>query len=364
MGDRPVAVELISDRAGRVTPGRRRLARFTFFPGWVGIGALTLAHALGLTVPVTARYGVLLVTLVALGLPHGAADHHSLARALDADLTPRFLVRFSGGYLALAALYTVVWFVAPRVAFVAFIALTWLHWGQGDLYPLATLADGRHLRHPAVRALTVVVRGGLPMLVPLLFFPERYEAVAETVVSLFDPGGAAWLAGLFAADVRLAVGVGFAAVTVLTLSLGLRANGFRRAWFVDAGETLLLWGFFAVVPPVLAIGVYFALWHSLRHVTRLVELDGVALAALDRGAVARAAGRFARDALPATVGALLLFGGLALAVPTTLAGPAEIGGLYLVLLAVLTLPHVVVVSWLDVRQGIWGETAGGTVAGR
>jgi len=353
-----VAVELIQDRARRAKPGRQRLARFTFLPGWVGIGAFALAYALGLTVPVTARYGVLLVTVAALGLPHGAADHHSLARALDADLTPWFLVRFCGGYLALAALYTVVWFLAPAVAFVAFIALTWFHWGQGDLYPLAALAEGRHLRQPLARALTVVVRGGLPMLVPLLFFPERYEAVARTVVSLFDPGRSAWLAPLFTADVRLAVGVGFAAVTVLTLSLGLSAGGFRRAWLVDAGETLLLWGFFAVVPPVLAIGVYFALWHSLRHVTRLVELDGVALAALDRGAVARTASRFTRDALPGTVGALLLFGGLALAVPTAVADPAEIGGLYLVLLAVLTLPHVVVVSWLDVRQGIWGERAG------
>lgn len=357
MGDRPVAVELTAERAGRMALGRRRLARLTFLPGWLGIGALAVAHAFGLSVPVTARYGVLLVTLVVLGLPHGAADHHSLARALDRDLTPRFLVRFCGGYLALAALYAVVWFLAPAVAFAAFVVLTWLHWGQGDLYPLATLADGRHLRHPVVRALTAVVRGGLPMLVPLLFFPERYAAVARTVVSLFDPGRSEWLAPLFTADVRLAAGLAFAAATVLTLSIGLYAGGFRRSWLVDAGETLLLWGFFAVVPPVLAIGVYFAVWHSLRHVTRLVELDGVALAALDRGAVARSAGRFVRDALPGTVGALLLFGGLALAVPTTVAGPAQVGGVYLVLLAVLTLPHVVVVSWLDLRQGIWGERA-------
>jgi Brp/Blh family beta-carotene 15,15'-monooxygenase len=357
-----VAVELTADRAGGLRSSRRRLARWTFFPGWVAIGIVAVAHALGLTVPVTVRYAVLLVTLVVLGLPHGAADHHSLARALDVELTPRFLGRFCAGYLGLAACYTVVWFVAPAAAFVVFVALTWFHWGQGELYPLATLADGRHLQGPVVRTLTVVVRGGLPMLVPLLFFPERYETVARSVVSLFDPGRTAWLAPLFSADVRLAAGLAFAAVTVSTLSLGLLAAGFRRAWLLDAGETLLLWGFFAVVPPVLAIGVYFATWHSLRHVTRLVELDGVALAALDRGAVVRAAGRFTRDALPATIGALLLFGGLALTVPTAVAGPAEIGGLYLVLLAVLTLPHVVVVSWLDVRQGIWGETAGSTTS--
>lgn len=356
-----MAVELTAGSGDRVATGRR-LARWTFLPGWIGLAVVAVAHALGLTLPVTVRYGVLLVTLIVLGLPHGAADHHSLARVLEVDLTARFLVRFCGGYLALAALYTVVWFLAPAVAFVSFIVLTWLHWGQGDLYPLATLGEATHLQGPVVRALTVVVRGGLPMLVPLLFFPQRYEAVARTVVSLFDPGRTEWLAPLFTADVRLFAGFGFAAVTVLTLTLGILAGGFGRVWLVDAGETLLLWAFFAVVPPVLAIGVYFALWHSLRHVSRLVALDGVALAALDRGAVARTAGRFVRDALPATVGALLLFGGLALVVPRTLGGPSEVGGLYLVLLAVLTLPHVVVVSWLDVKQGIWGKTAGVTAS--
>ena len=349
-----MAVEVTADRDRWLRSGRRRLARWTFLPAWLLLGAVTVAHALGVSTAVPVRYGVLLVTLLCFGLPHGAADHHSVARTLGVDLTPRFLAAFCAGYLGLAVLYTAVWFLAPALAFVAFVALTWFHWGQGDVYPLATLADGRHLDNRVVAALTVVVRGGLPMLVPLVFFPDRYAAVARTVVSLFDPGRVVSLAPLFTQEARLAAGLGFAAITIVTLAAGLAVAGPRRAWLLDAAETALLWGFFAVVPPVLAIGVYFALWHSVRHIARLTELDGVALAALDRGAVVRVIGRFTRDALPATVGAVVLFGGLALAVPTTVAGVSEVGGLYLVLLAVLTLPHVVVVTWLDVRQGIWG----------
>ena len=350
-----MAIEGVVERDREQFGARQRLARVTLLPAWLLIGVLTVVSLVGLSVPIPFRYGVLLVTLVVLGLPHGAVDHLSVARALDVSPTLRFLASFSIVYLAIGAAYAVVWFLAPGVAFLFFIALTWFHWGQGDLYTMSTLFGGQSSRGRGLAALSILVRGGLPMLVPLLAFPERYAAVARTVVSLFDPTRADWFAPLFTTDVRLALGVAFGACTALTLVVGARAEMSRRAWRLDVGETLLLWLFFATVPPVLAIGVYFAVWHSLRHVARLVELDDIALAALDRGAVRQAGRRFARDAIPATVGALLLFGGLALAVPATPADLQAVGGLYLVLLAVLTLPHVVVVSGLDVRQGIWGE---------
>lgn len=347
-----MAFELGAARRQRYAGAHRRLARWTFLPAWLGLGAVFLAHVAGLSLPVTVRYGVLLVTLVVLGLPHGAADHHSYVRALGRDLSLGVLARFCAAYLALAAVYAVGWFLAPTVAFCSFIGLTWFHWGQGDLYSLGTLTDETPSRLLAV--LSVVVRGGLPMLVPLLFFPDRYAAVARTVVSLFGADLRGWATLLFEADVRLALGVAFAAVTALTLAVRVSASGWCPVTRVDVAETLFLWAFFAAVPPVLAIGVYFALWHSLRHVARLVALDDVSMAALDRGALGRPVERFVRDAGPATVGALALFGGLALAVPTTPASVADIGGLYLVLLAVLTLPHVVVVAVLDRRQGVWG----------
>ncbi|PSP94057.1 brp-like protein 2 [Halobacteriales archaeon QS_4_62_28] len=347
-----MAIDIAGDATNRWRIGHRRLVRGTLVPAWVVLGVVALAHLAGVSLPVPARYGVLLVTLVLFGLPHGAADHHSVVRALDIDLTPRFLLGFCAGYLLLAGAYTVVWFLAPVLAFLFFLALTWFHWGQGDVYSMATLADGAYLRDSLVGALSIVVRGGLPMLVPLLFFPERYSAVARAVVGLFAPG-ADWFSVLVTSEIRLLLGCGFASLTVLALVLGARRATSRHSWRIDAGETLLLWVYFAVVPPVLAIGVYFAVWHSLRHISRLVELDRRALAALDRGAVRQTVGRFVRDALPATVGAVLLFGGFALAVPESVGSVPDIGGVYLVLLAVLTLPHVVVVSWLDVRQGLW-----------
>ena len=337
---------------GRPTAAvRRRLSAVTDRPVWAVLAAAAVAHLAGLSLPVEARYGLLLATLVVLGLPHGALDHLTPPRANGDAPTLRWVAGFSAVYLAVAVAYGLAWFLAPTASFLFFLLLTWLHWGQGDRAHLAVVADADHVSGWVGR-LTIAVRGGLPMLVPLLAFPERYRSVLVTAVELFAPDGAGWVAPLFRADVRLALGVGFAALTLSTLYAGYRVAGATDAWRTDAAETGLLWAFFLAVPPVLAIGLYFALWHSLRHLVRLLALDSAAADALESGADGRAVWRLVRDATPMTVGALLLFGGLALAVPQTPGSVAEVGGLYLVLLAVVTLPHVGVVTWLDRKQGL------------
>jgi Brp/Blh family beta-carotene 15,15'-monooxygenase len=115
----------------------------------------------------------------------------------------------------------------------------------------------------------------------------------------------------------------------------------------------LLWAFFAVVPPVLAVGVYFTAWHSLRHVARLVGADADAAAAVRAGDVGTALARFARDAAPMTVLALGVFAALAVLVPGSLGGRDALLALYLVGIALVTLPHVAVVAYMDRVEGVW-----------
>ena len=105
--------------------------------------------------------------------------------------------------------------------------------------------------------------------------------------------------------------------------------------------------------PVLAVGLYFCLWHATRHVARLALLDPKSTGALEAGRVAPALVRFARNAAPLTVAALVLLLGLYLVVPEVGATPPA---LYLLLVSALTLPHVVVVSFMDVRQGLWRDS--------
>jgi beta-carotene 15,15'-dioxygenase len=60
-----------------------------------------------------------------------------------------------------------------------------------------------------------------------------------------------------------------------------------------------------------------------------------------------------RDAAPLTIAALVLLAGPSAIVP---ARPSDLQGgvgLYLALIAALTLPHTLLVTWLDWRQGVW-----------
>ncbi|WP_254768827.1 Brp/Blh family beta-carotene 15,15'-dioxygenase [Salinilacihabitans rarus] len=336
----------------------------------LGCGPLVVAAALTLAAvagppPLVYQYVPLVLSVVVLGLPHGAVDHLALPRARGDPVTPRSLALVGLLYLIVGGAYAVVWFLAPVVAFVLFILVTLVHWGQGDVYALVALAGADHLETRTRRLLTLVVRGALPMLVPLVAFPAQYAFVAETLVGSFDPGAAAALEPAFAPPVRAAVAVGVGAAVALALTLGFvgagREDGSRgRArgpWAVDLVETLGLVAYFAVVPPILAIGLYFCFWHSLRHVLRTMLVDPVAGAALDRGAFGAACRRFARDAALPTAGGLAVFAGIWLSAPRTPGTVPDLIALYLVAIAVLTLPHVVVTTLLDREQRLWSPSA-------
>ena len=343
-----------------------KLKRTIFAPVWIALAVAALPFALGLSVPLWVQYVPFLASVLVLGLPHGAVDHLAAARldgsgAGSEGPIDRPLAAVGSLYLLAGGAYLLAWLLAPAASFVFFIALTWFHWGQGDLYVLTVLPERTHLRSPAQRLLCVLLRGGLPMIVPLLAFPAIYREIARTMIELFDPGAITLLDPVFAFGTRLALGIGLGALSLGALALGYRrAEGAvqRRTWRLDAAETALLWGFFLLVPPILAVGLYFCLWHSLRHVVRVIALGeesdtgitGTNTTDTSRS-VAREFARFAREAAPLTVSALVIFAGLYLLAPVT-----DILGLialYLVLLAILTLPHVLVVTWMDGKQGIW-----------
>ncbi|QCW02713.1 Brp/Blh family beta-carotene 15,15'-dioxygenase [Natrinema pallidum] len=333
---------------------RSRAARLAF-----GFGSL-LAVAAGATIafgspPLVYQYVPLALSVVVLGLPHGAVDHLVLPRVRGDPVTPRSLAFVGVLYLLLGSAYALVWVLAPVAAFILFILVTLVHWGQGDVYALLEFVGADHLETRASRLLALLVRGGLPMLVPLVAFPGQYAFVAETLIGVFDPGAATALDPLFEPTGRAAVMIGFGSLIALSLLRGgcRTSPGERWPWLVDAAETLGLVGYFATVPPILAIGLYFCCWHSLRHVLRTMLVDPVASAALERGAIRTAVSRFARDAAPLTLAALAVLVGIWLAVPRTPATVADIIAVYLVGIAVLTLPHVVVVTLLDREDGIW-----------
>lgn len=325
--------------------GRGRLAGLSLGAGLASL-AVTALLAVALTVPLQAQYAVLVAGGIVIGLPHGAVDWAALGLARSGPVTARDALLVGAVYLALGGLYLAVWFLAPVLAAVAFILVTVLHWGQGDRHTLRSLYGATYLEDGVQAALTIALRGALPMVLPLVAFPERYRRVMGTFVEPFGADVGAWW--VFGADARLAVGAVVLGLTVLTLARARATAGDAgRPWRLDGIETATLWLFFLLVPPVLAIGVYFACWHSLRHVARLWLLDDRSVQALAAGHWTPPIARFLAAAAPPSLATLGLVAALWVAVPAPAGGIAAVAGLALVAIAVLTVPHLAVVGWLD-----------------
>ena len=317
---------------------------------WGGVAASLLLAPVLVGAPVWVLALPWALSAVVLGLPHGAADPVVPFRMRGEPLRVGPVAAFSVAYLAVSGAVLALWWAAPVAAAVGFLVLTWAHWGQGDVFALRALGWDRHLASRGQLALVLVVRGALPMAVPLAAFPETYAEVVGAMAAAVAPGtearAQALVLGLDRGALAAALGglfltyAAWGAVVAVRQS-GARSAGAWRTLAVDLAEVAGLALFFAVVPPLWSVGVYFCLWHALRHLARLAP------------AVAGGSGwRLARLAAPATVGALVLIGGLAWAT-VGLGEPVAGVGVYLVGIAALTVPHALVVVWMDLRQGVW-----------
>ena len=291
-----------------------------------------------------------LLSVVFLGLPHGAWDHLVVAAARGWRLSLLYLAGTCLVYSALVLVYSAFWFAAPTAAFAAFIVVSWLHWGQGDAAYLRLFVPAR-ADVPAW--LTWLVRGGAPILLPIFRFPQEYARIAAGVTGLFDGTGTRNAAHYLPSPAVCAAGTGLLAVlAALYLTLLWRASPrgtpARRVAIEDCAEIVLLYVVFAVANPVLAVGVYFSFWHGLRHIGRLLILDETCRARCAAGRVGAAAARFAVQCLPILAASLLMLtGAYQWATRAGVGGASSALFVYLALIAALTFPHFLLVCWLD-----------------
>jgi len=155
------------------TDARGHLVRLTVVPGWVLLAGVSLFFVAGISLPLRYQFLPLVVSVALFGLPHGAIDHLAPTRVQGLPPTPRTLGAVGLLYAVVGGVYAAAWFLAPVASFALFILLTWLHWGQGEVHSLGALLDVSHLKTPTQRLLTALSRGTLPMLVPLVAFPDQ-----------------------------------------------------------------------------------------------------------------------------------------------------------------------------------------------
>ena len=283
-----------------------------------------LAALLGVPFGLGAQVGVLLAGIVMVGVPHGAFDHLVAQPRLE-RLGRWWWAPFGVGYLGLAGLVWLAWMAAPGVTLAGFLAASVLHFGLGDV------EDG--LAPAGVpRAVAVLAYGGLPLLLPMALHPGAAAPVLAALAEVPAPtmqgvlSGTAWLLPPWIAAFAWTL---------------IEARRERRG----VAERLATAAGFALLPPLLAFGLYFGAGHSVRHVLRL----GAWHNARDPAAAAR---WLARVMLPAGVACAAGLGGLALLGQDVVAG--VLVPLFRVI-AALTLPHMVVTAWLDRADVAYGE---------
>ncbi|SDD54324.1 beta-carotene 15,15'-monooxygenase, Brp/Blh family [Geodermatophilus telluris] len=279
-------------------------------------------------VEVTAGWGDLawlpLVAGLLLGVPHGAVDH--LVPAYRLRWGPARLAAFALGYAVVAAAAWLVFRAAPGPALAVFVLLSAWHFGTGE----TAFADLRADRPVRRAALPGAVLGGLVLLVPLVRGAEQAAPVVAAVV----PGS----------DGRLPPGVGAVVLAVvLPAAAALAVALLLEARWAEAAEVGALAVLVLTAPPLAAFGVYFGCWHSVRHTARVLAEDPANAPDLVAGRLGAPLRRFAVAAALPTVAVLAVLGLLWSAA----GGWRGLLATDLPLLAALTVPHALVVAWLD-----------------
>ncbi len=334
-------------------PQRRSGEETAVLASRVLLGALTATFGLLLLVdavpPLEVQMLVYLVGMVALNLPHGGFEHFTNVRRRGLPFGGRYIAL----YLGFVAAFVGLLFVAPVVGLGLAFATAVAKGGHGDLRVMDALTGTGHLPGRFRRGLAALVRGAPIMVVPMIAWPETFQQFGAVMVRIFDPAAVGQL------DLGMTygppvLGTLLAAAVVAHVLLGARVEGASTAWRRDVGELALLLAFFAVVPVVVAVGLYFPLWYSLRQSAR----SAIAERALDEPtesegmALPLAFAVFIIGALATALVAALLW---ALA-PNPLGGASLLPGavaFYTIFVSIIAMPHVVVGEWLDQGRGIW-----------
>lgn len=336
---------------GATTTGpTRRLLRASRILFLVLTAAFALGAVGGVGLPLSVRAAVYLGLMGTVSLYHGGFEHVANLKGRGDSFQGRYLA----AYVALLAGALALFAVAPVAGLVVAVGITMLKAGHGgvsvrrrmretDRDAVADEPSGATLDARPARVVGAAVRGGAVMVVPYLAAPSVFSAVSYEMVAFFaaDPS-VGWA---FTPTVRGLVGGAY-----LGLLVGYFAATYdgtdRAAWVGELAEVGLLVAYFAVVPPIVAVGVYFPCWYATRQVARLSHGSSDAT-------LPDALRRVARDGALPWVGALAVLAGLTLWLPAPPATPLEWVALYSVFVAAVAVPHVVVGAWLDRQQGIW-----------
>ena len=321
--------------AGKPRMGSRLANGLALAGGLLGLLMVVLDLAAGLPL-----YLPMLASVLLFGLPHGAIDHLVVLGLAKRSLNLKALALVCLIYLSFVVAMLCLWRLAPLVAVILFLGITIYHWGRADLAFEGLLNPAALQTTPRILKFNhSFLRGMFPIGIPFLAFPDATEAILNSCSVAFGY------------EYELGTTLPFIILIALILLLFselafLRCQGEQRK--LRLVEDLGLIAFFVLIPPVLAIGLYFCLWHGYRHVLRLIRYEG---SEDDCEPAFAQFKRFYCQALPFTLASVFILAVVLL----LLSGSVDLSafiGIYLVVISSLTLPHLLVVEWMDRQEGL------------
>jgi len=265
-----------------------------------------------------------LASALVLGLPHGALDVLWPTKEWSTLRTRLNYARYILAYLIIMGVMGLIWFWHPPTAFLLFLVLTAMHWGCGDFWPWP--------QRLGVTAALALGKGLLVVGAPLAFHAAQVRTftLMFSTHSLTDQG---WQT----------TGIALVCAAAVAQLLGSRSAK-DQPWLLPTlewcGLLLLAW----LLPAFAFIALYFAWFHSFRHLLRVEALHEKTNAAKLLGV-----GMLVAIILIAIVIAWMLSAAeIDISLPTSLTA-------YFIGLSVLTLPHALLVAAWDRRN--WLRTA-------
>ena len=220
-------------------------------------------------------------------------------------------------------------------ALIVVVALSAVHFGLGEF------EVGRQLTGwPSGRwtAIAIAIAGCGALVLPLARSGDQLTGVAAAI----SPGLAPLIAGKPLEITLAAVWLAAAVVAVIA------ALWSGHLW--AATDIVLVGALGMIAPPLIAFAVWFGGWHAIRHCARMLTVEPECAALVSSGRDRAAVLRLIRLAALPSAAALATV--LALGwITVTASDPTVVVAEILRLLLALTVPHMVVVWWLDRATG-------------
>lgn len=240
--------------------------------------------------------------LLALGIPHGAADHLIFRSRLPPGI-PFRAPAFLAFYFVIVGLYALLWWGAPELALLVFLGVSVYHFGQP------------YGGNPASRLLWGCFLLGFPV---LYHYPQ-----AAPIVN-----------GMLGYDLQLPPWVATGIPTLLvTANLSFALLNHQQQRLVDL---LILGVVFVCTDLLLGFAIFFLLWHAL---PALIEQWKY----LSRHRLSRGWGSYLLQLLPLTLGAFVSMGLAYLLLHQRGSQMPDLSYVF-IMVSLITLPHAFLVD--------------------